>query len=245
MRQYSTVEFWRAGAAALRKKIGGIIVDMQTTLIVLLILFLIWLGLTRLARRTGASSQEINLALPGDDLITAPDMIMDRAGVFNAAAGAVWPWVTQLGKSRGGWYGPAWLERFTHGTDLSGLRRIEPAFQHLEVGDFIPEYGPGQPVFKLICSEPPHTLVYLSVRSPAANWTWPDPHKPLPADVFQFSWALILKEIDPTHCRFTIRFRAKGQPSRLTWLVFPLAGLIDYLTIVLMFAGLRERLAGK
>ena len=218
---------------------------MQTLLIILVLFVLVWLGLNRLARRTGVDSQEISLPLPGDDLIPQPDMIMDRAGVFDAPAQDVWPWMAQLGKSRGGWYCPAWLERFTHDTDLSGLRRIEPAFQNLLVGDFIPEYGPGKPVFKVIRREPPDTIVYLSARSPSANWTWPDPQKPFPADVFQFSWALILQEIDPVHCRFYIRFRAKGKPSRLTWLIFPLAGLVDYLTIVLMFAGLRERLAGK
>ena len=215
---------------------------MQTILIVLGMLVLVWLGLNRIASRTGVGSDEPVVLLPGDDLVEAPDMVMDRAGVFPVPAQELWPWVVQLGKARGGWYCPAWVERFTRGSDLSGLRRIEPAFQGLAPGDFTPEYGPGKPVFKVIAVEPPHALVYLSRRSPSANWTWPDPEKPLPEDVFQFSWALILQELDQAHCRFYIRFRAKGKPSRLTWLIFPLAGLIDYLTIVLMFAGLRERL---
>ena len=226
------------------KIFGGIIAGMQTILLTLVFLLLVWLGLNHLARRSGVSSQELGLALPGDELVSAPDMIMDRAGVFKAPVQAVWPWLAQLGKSRGGWYCPGWLERFTHDTDLSGLRRIEPAFQSLAVGDFIPEYGPGKPVFKVISIQPPHTMVYLSMRSPSDNWSWPDPQKPLPADMFQFSWALMLQELGPGQCRLHIRFRAKGKPSRLTWLVFPLAGLVDYLTIVLMFAGLRKRLAG-
>ena len=49
--------------------------------------------------------------LPGDEVVSPADVVMDRAFTLAAAPDAVWPWIVQLGKRRAGWYLPALVER--------------------------------------------------------------------------------------------------------------------------------------
>ena len=196
----------------------------------------------RVARRSGVTGADLSRHLPGDNLIEDPQMVMDRAAIFQAPAEAVWPWLVQLGKDRGGWYVPAWLERFTGRTMLSGLHQIEDQFQHIATGDFVPDYGPGEPLFKVILLEPDHCLVYLSIRQPSANWTWPQPDNPLPTNALALSWTLLLEETTPGQSRLYIRLRGKSQGQHASLGLFLIGGWIDYLTIVLMFAGLKQRI---
>lgn len=203
----------------------------------------IWLN--RIARRSGVKDRDLWRALPGDGLLPNAELVMDRATTFNASPDQVWQWIIQLGKDRGGWYVPSWLERFTRGTLLSGIRGIDAEFQQLRVGDFVPEYGPGKPLFKVMQMEPPRVLVYLSLRDPSANWTWPKDENALPKNTFAFSWSFVLDDLGKDQCRLQIRFRGQRIGKSMSPVFYLFGGLIDYLTIVLMFAGLRERVSGN
>jgi len=46
--------------------------------------------------RWGASAQECEASLAGDDLIPSPDLTATRAITIRASAGRVWPWIAQL-----------------------------------------------------------------------------------------------------------------------------------------------------
>lgn len=95
--------------------------------------------------RWGISQEDAQAPLPGDELV--PDPLpgdnTTHAVVIDAPPAAVWPWIVQIGHTRGGWYTHEWVER------LFGVRyaegrsatRIHPEFQHLAVGDTIP-YSP-------------------------------------------------------------------------------------------------------
>jgi hypothetical protein len=205
----------------------------------------IWLLLRRLARRSGVAGVDLVRSLPGDDLVGDPQIVIDRAVVFDAAPAEVWPWIVQLGKARAGWYVPAWLERWTDGTALSGARTIDGSFQDLAEGDIVPDYGPGSGKFRVVTLRPPRALVYLSMRDPAADWGWPEPEEPLPDGALTFSWAMILDELDRGRCRLLVRLRMKRVGQRTSPLFRAFAGLVDYVTIALMAAGLRERLRGE
>lgn len=52
--------------------------------------------------RWGATDQEFDEPLPGDDLIAGADLIATRAITIRAAPDRVWPWLAQLGQGRGG-----------------------------------------------------------------------------------------------------------------------------------------------
>src|SRR3954452_16755071 len=122
-------------------------------------------GARRLGRRSGVSDAELGRVLPGDELIARPRHTIDRATTLPAPPEAVWPWLVQLGKERGGWYMPSWLEPLiVRRPETKAATGIVPELQHVGVGDEIPDYGPGEPVFRAERVDPPHALVYSSLR---------------------------------------------------------------------------------
>jgi hypothetical protein len=86
--------------------------------------------------RWGATVEESGEILPGDDLISDPDLAATRAITVGAAAGQVWPWIAQLGQGRGGFYSYDFLENLV-GCDIHGPDQIVPGWQDVEVGDQI------------------------------------------------------------------------------------------------------------
>jgi len=205
--------------------------------------------LLRVARRSGVGDADVERVLAGDELIANPELQIDRATVIRAPADQVWPWLVQLGKGRASWYMPVWLERLlVWPARKRSARRIVDELQSLAPGDLVPDWGPGDPSFKVIELDPPRALVYLSLRDRSRNWGWPadegSPGGPPSSGVLAFSWALVLEEIDASSCRLHIRLRGRfGRRGRLRGVTMALGGLFDYLTIIVLFAGLKQRLA--
>jgi hypothetical protein len=199
--------------------------------------------LRRIGRRSGVSDQDLVCALPGDDLLENPNLIADRATLIDASADRVWPWLIQFGKGRAGWYMPRWVE-FLLPKRWRGAREIIPKFQVMQIGDIIPDYGPGNGAFKVAVLRSPYTLVYYSVRLPSAGWGWVDERDPRQKDAIKLSWALLLEEKSSEQYRFYIRLRANLPSRNMTWINL-FGGLVDYLTIVLLFAGLKERVQNE
>jgi hypothetical protein len=188
-------------------------------------------GVLALLTRSGVSDAEVALPLPGDDLVPDATDVIDRAVTLPAPPAAVWPWLVQLGKGRAGWYFPRRLEAFL---PKRGLRRIEPSLQHVTVGDDIPDWGPGDPVFRAVVVDEPSALVWHSLRDRDDHHRWPaDPSRPR---VLALSWALVLRPV-AGGSRLHVRLRLRVQHPLLA----KLGGLFDWLTIVLLFRGLRER----
>ncbi len=98
-----------------------------------------WAWFDRLGRRSGVSAADIARPLAGDDLVVSPQLVADRAVLLPVAAAAAWPWLVQLGKDRGGWYMPAWVERLIWNPDKRGAHTLLPELQKLAVGDHVPE----------------------------------------------------------------------------------------------------------
>lgn len=88
----------------------------------------------RLDLGVGAQPAEIAGTAPGDALVPAPDVVVDRGFDLPAGPEQVWPWIAQLGKGRAGWYLPRWMERFVP-RRRRALRRSETSWQHLRPGD--------------------------------------------------------------------------------------------------------------
>ena len=72
--------------------------------------------------------------LPGDELITAPDLTATCAITVRAPAGEVWPWVAQLGQGRGGFYSYDFLENLV-GYDIHSADRVVAEWQDIKTGD--------------------------------------------------------------------------------------------------------------
>lgn len=117
----------------------------------------------------GATDEERNRPMAGDELITTADLVATRAISIQAPASSVWPWLVQLGIGRAGAYSYDWLDRLI-GLDVQSSRRILPQFQQLAVGDVIPvaNDGTGLRVQRLEVERVLATLTDDGTWS----WTW-------------------------------------------------------------------------
>jgi hypothetical protein len=117
---------------------------MSITLIlitaIILIVILLVLGnyfLRPIMLHWGATSDEINTRLAGDELISDPLLLSTRAFSINTTPENIWPWIVQMGQGRGGFYSYDWLENL-FGLNIRNANYIIPDLQDLKVGDLIP-----------------------------------------------------------------------------------------------------------
>jgi hypothetical protein len=185
------------------------------------------------------TGEEIAVALPGDDLVDA-NVVMDRATTLPGTTADLWPWLVQLGKDRAGWYLPRRAGRLVV-PGRRGLRRIDPSYAGLAVGDRIPDRGPGDPEFEAAVLEPPDVLIFRSLRQRSHGHRWPVDDPP-PPDTLDLTWALVTGDVDGG-VRLHLRLRARTTRSWTVPLARVAGGAMDALTAGLLFAGLRERLA--
>jgi hypothetical protein len=184
----------------------------------------------RLAERSGATTSEAHSTLWGDDLVPDPQIQTTRAITIHAPVAAVWPWVTQVGYHRGGWYTNARLDKLLWRIENPSADHILPAYQHLEVGDTVPDGPEGTARFMVAAITPPHLL---ALHDPEGTHI---PHT-------NFSWTFVLRETDGGGTRLILRTRAI-YPQR--WWTPPLASLVlgpaDYfMAHVLMLRGIKAR----
>jgi hypothetical protein len=92
--------------------------------------------------RWGATDDEVQRALPGDELESPYGYrpISTRAITIDAPPEEVWPWLVQMGSGRAGFYTHEWVERLLFITYVDGhsATRIHPEWQELRVGDRVP-----------------------------------------------------------------------------------------------------------
>ncbi|GAW47997.1 MULTISPECIES: hypothetical protein [unclassified Nocardioides] len=171
--------------------------------------------------RVKASTDEVAAPMPGDDVVRHPDSVMDRAFTITAPPELVWPWLTQLGKRRAGWYLPQRVERFLPRSHRA-IRHLDSRWLNLTAGDVIPDYGGRHETFTVSEISPPHVLGYTSKRGRT-----------------NISWSIKLTLIDGDSTRVQLRLRLG--PVRHKRLVATAGELIDLITIAGLAAGLQER----
>jgi len=143
--------------------------------------------------RWGATDEESEGPLPGDDLVENADITATRAITIRASTDQVWPWIAQLGQGRGGFYSYDFLENLV-GCDIHSADRIVPEWQDLEVGDevrFAPEVG-----LAVAALEQGRSLV-LRGGVPIGN-------TPAPYDS---TWAFVLRDEPDKTTRLLVRER--------------------------------------
>jgi hypothetical protein len=86
--------------------------------------------------RWGATDAELNVGLPGDELVGAADLTATRAVTVRASADVVWPWIAQLGQGRAGFYSYDFLENLV-GCDIHSAERVVAEWQSIDVGDAV------------------------------------------------------------------------------------------------------------
>ena len=106
--------------------------------------------------RWGATDEEVEKLLPGDELVPDPGIESTRAITVNAPVEEVWAWLAQVGQDRGGFYSYEWLENLA-GARMRNADRIHLEWQHREVGETVflhPATGP-----KVASFEPGRAMV--------------------------------------------------------------------------------------
>jgi hypothetical protein len=115
----------------------------------------------------GATKDEAERTLPGDDLLTGPGIVSTRAVWVDAPPGSVWPWLVQMGPGRAGAYTYDWIENL-FGLGMHSADVILPQYQHLKVGD-TQRLGARGPLMRVAVLESERSVV---LRSEDGNWVW-------------------------------------------------------------------------
>ena len=131
-------------------------------------LLLIYLRLLRPWHlRWGATEEEAEASMPGDELIAQPTLVSTRAITIDAPPEDVWPWLAQIGQGRGGFYSYDWIENLI-GLDIHSSDRILEEHQRPRVGDRV-ALAPDGSGLDVELVEPGRSLV---LREPSGGWTW-------------------------------------------------------------------------
>jgi hypothetical protein len=137
-----------------------------TTAVVAGVVLLYWKRLRQPILTCGATAEEAEARLPGDELLEDADGVTTRAITIDAPLEAVWPWIAQMGPSpRGGAYTYDWIENLL-GLNMHSADCVLPGYQHPRVGEGF-GYGPNKMSFKIV--EPEHVL---ATQSADGNWVW-------------------------------------------------------------------------
>jgi len=102
-------------------------------------------------RRWGATDDEVQRTLPGDERVPTPNVITTLAVTIQAPAREVWPWMAQIGQERGGLYSYELLENLAR-CQMRNADRIVPEWE-LKVGDQMRMGPPGYPVNQVVALE--------------------------------------------------------------------------------------------
>ena len=173
-------------------------------------------------RRWGATDEEVQRAMPGDEEVEHPLMNATRAITINARPGEIWPWLVQIGTGRAGWYSYDWIEKLM-GLNVSSTDSIIPELQQLEVGNTIP-LAPGLEIPVKVL-KPDETLLLVG-------------HDPVVGDA---SWVFGLYPIDEQHTRLVTRTRNRWPmtPGGILSLLFTEPG--SFLMVRKMLLGIKRR----
>lgn len=177
--------------------------------------------------RWGATDAELQMHLPGDDLLAHPGATATRALTIQAPPDRVWPWLAQMGQGRGGLYSYAWLENL-FGCQITNSDRIHPEWQQIKVGDGI-RLHPSMTPIPIAILEPSHAMVLGSA-------TPPDPRIP------PVTWAFIVEPAPNNATRLLIRWRSQPPPTFLGTLMNKyMLEPIHFLMERRMMLGIRDR----
>jgi len=148
--------------------------------------------------------------LAGDALLPKARFQRTHYVDIDAPPEAVWPWLVQMGRRRGGWY--SWDLLDNGGTPSVG--RIVPELQTLAVGDILPIKAQGPDGFSVLVLDPPRALVLGDASLLAER---EGPHDITPRG----TWAFSLERRGGA-TRLVVRVRVEYEPSSITALLRPL-----------------------
>jgi hypothetical protein len=173
----------------------------------------------------GATQEEVNRPMPGDELDARPTFLATRAITIEATPHEIWPWLVQMGFDRAGYYGYDIIENLGSKQGPYSAERIIPELQNVKVGDEVPISAAGSWVFYAI--EPERYFIWSGETGDGA-----------------FTWALY--PIDENHTRLVSRIRWShhwSQPGLIALDLF--TEFTDHLAIRKILQGVKGRVEGR
>ena len=153
----------------------------------------------------GASDKEIREFLLGDEVIRHPGHVATHAITIHAALQDVWPWLVQMGQSRGGFYSYTWLENLA-GCEMRNADHVVPEWQSLRAGDVV-WLHPQAPPLPVLAIEPERAIVLGGAPT----------EQQAQGIASACTWGFYLKEVDEKTTRLIVRFRMDRKPGLLSW----------------------------
>jgi hypothetical protein len=169
--------------------------------------------------RWGATPAEARAAMPGDDLVPVSHFTATRAITIKARPGEVWPWLTQVGYGRAGFYSYDLLDNLGRPSAAA----IMPQWQRAGVGDLAAP----------MASHPaPSTSFRVADAEPGARLVWAKPDS---------TWAWTLTSAGPGRTRLVTRLRQRYQPTPTGLMTIVLAEFGDFAMMRKMLLGIKSR----
>lgn len=189
-----------------------------------------------LGRRAGSTATERRVVLPGDDLVPRPQLVTDHAVTIAAPPEMVWPWLTQMGWHRAGWYTPRWVDRHLFPGNRPSLDVLDPDLvRDLGVADTIPDGPPGTAEFVVSEVRAPELLVLRSTSHLPPGWA-------AHGAAIVWTWCLRLTPREGGRAtRLHLRVRGRMSPWWVTAAYLAVIGPADLVMATGMLRGVRQR----
>jgi len=180
----------------------------------------------------GTDAESAAKAFAGDDLVPEPSWSWTHAVEVAAPAEQVWPWIAQIGATRGGFYSYQWLENLA-GCNVRNAETIHPEWE-AKLGDALYVH-PRMPPLKIAALERgrwyvAHGAPDLAARAAGKPWV-------------SVSWLFAIEPLAAARCRVISRYRAAHSQDLQTRLSFGASLLrpIGFAMDRRMLLGIRER----
>jgi hypothetical protein len=169
--------------------------------------------------RWGATDAEVAASMPGDELVPGSQFTATRALTINARPDDVWPWLTQVGFRRAGFYSYDLLDNLARASaDTLLVQWSRP-----EIGDIAaPMANPPTPDTSFVVKE--------SVPGERLLWEKPDS-----------TWSWTLRPLPDGRTRLVTRLRQHYRLAPATLLTIVLAEFGDFPMMRKMLLGIRQR----
>jgi hypothetical protein len=190
-------------------------------LYMLVVIALYFLCLRDMQMTWGATDEDVNRPMMGDELLVDPEMNATRAVEINATPEEIWPWIVQMGYGKGGFYG---FDNLDNGR-VPSVDSILLEHQDLQVGDSIAGGEYKGELFQILAvadMDPGKEMLWVFLKgTPWGGATW--------------SWGLY--PIDSERTRLVTRLRQKYDMSSFQGVVS--WSMIDAIEILMMRTTMR------